>query len=292
MKAYCQILAIVYIISILNAIPGEGIHDTLMALSRAELENWALATEKYHREKNNQKNIFGGLHDYIKTLSLEEIRKHITKEVEEHPEIDNVDVIKGLTKKYGFGKESKESKDNIDGGDGGLLSMLATAEKEELVKYALALERYHKRHQPMMLGGLHDYINNMSRDELQNYIHKELDEHDEINHLQKLQALTNKKFLKKRLKFLERIGERKFKRIGGLHDFIFRLPREKLEAYALAIEKWERDVKKKHMKGGIHDYIKKLKDEEIVKYILKKIRFYPELNSKEVLDKISSSISK
>ncbi len=74
---------------------GGGIHDYLITLDRPMMNKLALALENYHRKQRDEF-MFGGLHDYINQISEEDLRSYISKEANEHNEINNVSALKEL----------------------------------------------------------------------------------------------------------------------------------------------------------------------------------------------------
>jgi len=116
-----------------------------------------------------------------------------------------------------------------------------------------------------MLGGLDDYINTLSNQEIANYILKEAHEHPELNSKDKLNALTQQ-YSSPIVTGANLGGD------GGLHAVLFRLPREKLITLALTTEAYHRDVLDRHLFGGLDDYISTLSNEQIIEYIIKEVR--------------------
>jgi len=74
--------------------------------------------------------------------------------------------------------------------------------------------------------------------------------------------------------------------MGGIHDYIFRLPRDKLNLWALAAEKYHREVNNEHLLGGLDDYLSSLSDKQVIDYILKEVKEHPELGKSKKLDEL------
>jgi hypothetical protein len=146
---------------------------------------------------------------------------------------------------------------------------------EELKTYALKLENYSKGE---VLGGLHDYINDLSKEDLIIFIAST--------------CLKNKELLEEN-KFKAVVEEEKPEAIilGGLHDYIYKQDRKTLIRWALTGEAHEREVLNIHPRGGLHDYIKTLSDAEIASIVLNRADKFKELNSKEKLDALSTKYS-
>jgi len=197
-------------------------------------------------EKKTEKSIIGGGdHDYV---------PHGLKFLES--------IIDTIVAKFG----------GLAGGDGGFHDYLFRATREELTGWALGLEGYH-RDGKMILGGLHDRINSMTKEDILAYVQKELAEHKEINNFEKLNELIAKKPVLK-------LG-------GGIHDIIRALPREELNQWAIAAETYHRMITNKtNMRGGIHDYVARMETEAVIAYIMNQVEDHPELNSRSKFDEL------
>jgi HD superfamily phosphohydrolase YqeK len=163
-----------------------------------------------------------------------------------------------------------------------LKNRLSNKTIDELKSYAVTLESYSRNGQPIF-GGLHDYINSMSRDAIEKYIvtvclnKKELLEETKFNSIVKgTQAV-----------FLETT----VLQMGGLHDYLYRQPRSTLIRWALTAEAHERNTQGLHILGGLHDYIHTLSDADIAKYIDEKAKKFNDLNSNVKLDALAEKYS-
>jgi len=239
-----------------NQIAGSdgGLSAVIWRTERTKLNEWALDLEKYH--KNGQPTM-GGLHDYINKLTNQEVIDYIYKELREHPEVHNLGKLNGLS--------VAAVQQIVVGGDGGLHDVIWRTPRPQLDQWALSLEKVHNNNQ-QVLGGLHDYISGMSNQDVINYINKEVKEHPEYSNLQKLNSLSSG------VQSTPKLG-------GGLEDYIRNTPRETLNNWAIASEKYEREVKNLTLRGGIHDYVRFISTEQVVEYILKKAKEFPELNN-------------
>jgi hypothetical protein len=74
---------------------------------------------------------------------------------------------------------------------------------------------------------------------------------------------------------------------GGLHDFIFRLPRETLNNFALSCERFIQEKRGAKILGGLHDSLRLMADQDVAKYILDRTKDYPELDNYANLQKLS-----
>jgi len=204
------------------------------------------------------------------------------KEANEHPEIANASKLNELVTKYNI-KSSKThgaGSGSLIGGDGGLHDFIWRLPREKLNNWALATEAYHREVNNLhLLGGLHDTISSLSNDQVIAYILKEVKEHPEIAGADKLDGLVARLLNPPTTLPLPEAA-------GGVHDYIWRLPREKINLWALATEQYHREINNLHLLGGLDDYITSLSDKQVVEYILKEIKEHPELNSDKKLDEL------
>ena len=243
-----------------------GLHDYIWRLERPVLNNYALAAEQYHREKENIK-LYGGLHDYINVLSNEQVIEYILKQVKQHPEIGSSQKLDSLSVELGIAKPVLKM--------GGLNDYIWRLPRTTLDSWALACERYHNKEQNLF-GGLHDYIGTFSNQQVIDYIMNKVKENPELGNAEKLNALVAKYGFKNETSAPQAILG------GGLHDVVRALDRKSLISYALAIENYSNEKSPKF--GGIHDYIDKLEDDHIRKFILDQAKNFPELNSREAIE--------
>jgi HD superfamily phosphohydrolase YqeK len=250
--------------------------DLIYSVSREELSNWAIMAEKHDRKAKGQEHMMGGLHDYIATLTNEKIIEYIMKKIGEYPELNDVAYFRNnVPRVSGL----------ILGG--GLHDIIPTLSREEMENWALTIENYHRmvNNQTDFDGGLHDYIRMLNKTEIVDYISAELREHPEINNKKVFNQLLKNfgKAIPKTLKFLGFSG----KETIDLEKYVLGLDRDTIMKYALALEKYERDITGIHPYGGLHDYINSLSDNQIRAYILEKTKRFPEINTPDKLDEVS-----
>ena len=247
-----------------------GLHDYIWRLERPVLNNYALAAEQYHREKENIK-LYGGLHDYINVLSNEQVIEYIMKQVKQHPELGSSKKLDTLVVQYGISQPTLKSSTFV-GGDGGLHDYIWRTDRKVLNKWALTAEKYHLQKQNITLfGGLHDYINVLSNEQVIEYILKQVKQHPEIGSSQKLDSLSVELGIAKPVL-----------KMGGLNDYIWRLPRTTLDSWALACERYHN--KEQNLFGGLHDYIGTFSNQQVIDYIMNKVKENPELGNAEKLN--------
>jgi hypothetical protein len=69
--------------------------------SRSDLEKYALTSEQYYRHKTN-KQVYGGLHDYIDTLTDFGLVNYIVAKAYSFPILANIERLSVLADGYGF----------------------------------------------------------------------------------------------------------------------------------------------------------------------------------------------
>jgi len=263
-----------------------GLHDVLFRTDRDTLDKWALSTEKYHRQVNNL-HLMGGLHDYINSLSNEQVIEYITKETKEHPEIASPLKLNALVTQFSV-KTPSSVQTPVFNHD-----YIVALPRDTLEHYALATEKYHRQVNNLhLMGGLDDYIKSLSNEQITQYILKETTEHPEIANNLKLDGLVVQFGLDQgepMISSTEPVAtttEPLMGGDGGLHDYIFRLPRDTLENWAIATEKYHRQVNNLHLMGGLHDYIKTLSNQQVAEYVMKEVKEHPEIASGTKLDSL------
>jgi len=170
---------------------------------------------------------------------------------------------------------------------GGLHDYINTLPRDTLINWALAAEDYvrdKKNIHPM--GGLDDYINRLSNSEIAQKILKYASENPELNNKDLLEKLV-KKYITDKDAPTAFLDEGQI--MGGLHDYIFREPRETLINWALAAEKYVKSQSSIRRMGGLDDYIDSLTDEQIATKVLEMAAKYPVLNSSTKLDALVKS---
>ena len=258
-----------------------GFHDFIWRTERPVLNNWAIACERYHIKVNNLQ-LIGGLHDYINNLSNQQVIEYILNKVKEHPELANAQKLNSLVTEIGISdttglKSNIAPKSTIIGGDGGLHDYIWKSDRLVLNKWALTSEKYHRKVNNLnILGGLNDYIDALTNQQVIEYIIKEIKEHPEIASSQKLDSLSVELGLA--VKPLTLVGD------GGLHDYIWRVPRTTLDSWALATERYHNN--ENQIIGGLHDFIGSLSNQQVIDYIMTKVKEHPELNSNKKLDSL------
>jgi hypothetical protein len=214
----------------------------------------ALTLDYYHVKSDKTGTEASKIEQHVTELSANFLREFITKEVNEHPEINDILQLDKIVNDY---KRIQEVK-----------TYIASLFRDDLIKLSFSCEKEHKKEHGMehSLGGLHDYIWQMTDDQIREYVMKESQEHENINSVEKLNLLLGRDST-------------------GIKAYLANLLRDDLVSLAF---KCEEQHKKSHGNvqsiGGLHDFIWSLSDDQISDYIMKESKEHEELNSAEKLN--------
>lgn len=224
----------------------------------------ALSVDSYDLEHSMYKRM-GGLHDFAHLLTQKQLvdaTVAIAKRWNELYEVGKIDQIMGRQKVRLQGAAF-----------GGIEDYLFKMNLEDLKNIALAGESYDRtQRKVILLGGLHDYIDSLSKDQVYEII---------MNYVKQYPELRRPGFLES----LAGIPDKGFESLLKNYD----LP--KLKNTALALEAYDRDVRKIRLMGGLHDYIDTLTAENLIEYIRRKGEAYPEIRNVEKLNSIVKKYS-
>jgi hypothetical protein len=251
-----------------------NLKNTWTDRSLGELKDYCLRVEKYVNSKKSTP-VFGGLHDYIFRMNKDACIEYLSKAV-----LDNEELLNNNT------FYSVATPQMIIGGDDHdeiaykflqLKKSLKANSKEELKSYCLKLEKYvnSKRDEPMM-GGIHDYIDKLSKEDMMSYISEVTLNNQELLDAQKFKAVVTEKEV--------------IVKAGGHHDIVaFKYLQlkaqlkekslEELKDYSLRLEKYVNEKNGVELIGGLHDYIGTWKQDNCIEYISKVV-----LNNEELLE--------
>jgi hypothetical protein len=166
--------------------------EYVMSLNRTELTELGYLLEKYHRRVTGGKDLIGGLHDYVFRIPDDQIRKYVFDELKEHPEISKKMKLEKLVEDSKTQTEEVKTYDRDFIIGEGIHDYLKTLNRDSLNKLALGLENYHRKlKDEFVFGGLHDYITQISDEDVKAYILKEANEHTEINSVKALDEFVN-----------------------------------------------------------------------------------------------------
>jgi hypothetical protein len=143
-----------------------GLDDYLFRQPRETLIKWALTCETHDRTVRNVR-LFGGLHDYIDTLSDVDISKYIIEKAKIYKELDSGEKLESFAQKYSITYQPHPHLKQF----GGLHDYIFRKDRQTLIKWALTCEahdRYERKIQ--LLGGLDDMVNSWSNEKIAEYI--------------------------------------------------------------------------------------------------------------------------
>jgi hypothetical protein len=174
---------------------------------------------------------------------------------------------------------------------------------EQIKTTALKLEAYaNKKKGGLILGGLHDYISTMNKEDFEKFIIKlslnnsELLNEDKFNSA--LESDNNRSIyhdihekMENSDKFLDDLDKLKPLKFGGLHDYIFKKDRKTLIKWAITTEAhyfMALKAKQEEPCGQwIYRKISQMSNEDLIKFILNMARKFPELDSATALNSLA-----
>lgn len=230
-----------------NLLTLNEIHAQLIKETTESLAKMAIVCESYEREKKNI-HVFGGIHDYAFRLTKEELIPIIETFVQENPELAIKNKLQLLV-----GNEQKKSFPIL----GGIEDYLKDFSLEELKSMALEAEKYDIEKNGFRLGGLHDYINSLNKDQVLSIV---------INYVMSFNELRAPGVLE------QRAGINK----GGLVGILREKSIDSLKEICLCLENYDRKKTGIELDGGLHDYIDRLNLDDLVEYIQKMTNKYTE----------------
>lgn len=140
-----------------NPILG-GIEDYLRDFFRPELEKMALALEEKRNKLEGTVGLIGGLHDYIFKLSDDQVISIISNHLIVFPEVRKAGDLEQLSGVVKYG----------------LRSVINQKDIKIIQKYCLGLEKYESEKTGRPLGNLSENIDNMTTEDLLNYISRKM----------------------------------------------------------------------------------------------------------------------
>lgn len=236
----------------------------LNTLNRSKIIDIALVGEKFDRKKQGREKFLGGLHDYINSLKNEEIVEIIIKFCDKYPELkENKKIVK-------LSERNILSLDDIR-------DSLKDKKKEELVHLALVVDNYDRDNSAKIrFGGIHDYVNSLSEKKLVDFIVSVCDKWFELRGEGFIMDLVAKN--------KTNLGVSIF---GGIEDYLHNFDLEELKRMAIAGEFYDRQIRKVTLLGGLHDYINSLSKERVMEIIMSYLKIYPELRTQGKLEELA-----
>lgn len=163
-----------------------------------------------------------------------------------------------------------------------IINTLNSKTIEELKPIALKLEKYwYNKRGGKILGGLHDYINLISKEDLITFCKKIIEENEELKNIQKFTEVVNSEN--------SALNPSNIKE--GLHDNIFLMPRNVLFKWALALKAFENSKNPNEKKDllKLNKEFSNMSNFDLIQFILSLTRKYKEIDSESQLNKLSEN---
>jgi hypothetical protein len=260
-----------------------GLEDFISKESVDVLRQWALTCERFKREQNNQV-FLGGLVNYVRLLNKEQLIEVILNYAKEYPQLNSVEELNELAHKYGIVNSEKIIKEKL----GGLDNYILSVSEVTLRQWALTCDKYNRTvRNEFLLGGLSDYIDSLTKEEIIKIILDYATTYPEISNSEKLSELSISYGFapfKETQEITEPVTVDE-----GLKDFISKVRDDVLISWALTCDKYDRQTRKVKLLGGLVDYVRLLKREELIKIVMDFTKIYPELNSASKLQELAYS---
>lgn len=228
-----------------------------------------LSCEIYENQRLQIKE-FGGFQYFINTLTREEITKYLITYMNIYPELGYMDIVFQKAIENGF--FNYHNKIVILGGKLEMESM------ETLRNWALAIAQYLKlRNGSYQLPSLHSFLTNLSQEQLCEYIKKAVRDHySDLNDRDKLtERVTNYGF-----DSIPILGQ-----IGGLGDFIYRMPMYTLRVWALTCERYT-NITEGEVIESIEEKIDEYSQKYLADFIVERADKYSALNTNDKLNSL------
>jgi hypothetical protein len=146
------------------------------------LKNECVAVENYVNKKTNKTLLIGGgIHDKLRGMTKEDCITYILQNAFYNRELLNLTTFTNIV--------STNSTLSFIARDGGLDDYLYREPRETLTQWALTAEKFDRNGQ-FLMGGLEDYINGMSNQEIADYIMKMAKKHTELDSAAKLSKMA------------------------------------------------------------------------------------------------------
>ena len=253
-----------------------------------QLKTEALKMEAYVNKKSGHM-ILGGLHDYIESLSKEELVQVMSKMMLNNLELLDVVMYESvISPEHNVLSFLAEVPQKV----GGLHDYIFTIDEDTLRTWAIAVDRYHseKNGEKPIGGGIHDRLRTMKKLDFIEYILKMIRQYPNLDSSIELNQLCVNYGISKTEKKEEKpVEEENHTMVGGLVDYIWRQSDQTLIHWALTADKYDKEKRNVHLLGGLDDYVDSLSREKLMEIILKHAKTYPELNSNVKLDSLAAT---
>jgi len=261
-----------------------GLHDYIFTFEEETLKNWSLAAEKYNSEQSQGSLIGGGIHDRISKMKKIDFVEYLLGMIRKYPSLDSSETLNQLCNSYGITSEKQKEEPAFVGG---LVDYIWRETDDVLRNWALTCDKFDKEKRNIKVyGGLEDYVNILTREQLMDFILKHSRTYSELNSNIKLNQLAQTYGI---IASPTQVNEQEPEPhiLGGLSDYIWKQDVEVLRQWALTCERYEKEKKNLTLIGGLVNYVRLLGKEELIKIILNYAKKFPELNSGVKLNKMA-----
>lgn len=235
--------------------------DQVRGFNLSELKSIALGLEAYDREAKGIV-LLGGLHDYIGRLSDRQITGIIFDYVKVYTELRSVEALR---KKF-LNKALRATTDED------LKTKLLALPRTKLSGIALGLERESRKEQGQekILGGLHDYIDRLTDENIAEIIVSYSEKLSSFKTYDQLVGLINTSSLSE---------QELTKRLNLKSE-------QELAHIAIIADEYDRRRTDSMRLGGLHDYVFRLSKEEIINIVINFCKKWPELMKEQYFSEL------
>lgn len=225
--------------------------------NRAELEKIALGCETYSRNKQTIP-LLGGLHDYIFTLTDEDVIKVIYDYTNQYPELKDIPTLEKIGN-----IQQRPATSTFE-------EKLKTLSRYELEQWALSGESYKRKKDKKenLIGGLEDYLTTITNDQVIAIIINFAKEFPELKENNLYESLVKGKQITS----------------DDLNTVLKKKNHEELVHIAISLDEYEKTKSSIIRIGGIHDYAYTLKDKELIDFIVNFSKKWPEVLTEGFID--------
>lgn len=264
--------------TILIEVKNEDFYEYLLKANRTSLEKYAIAADRFKNENTSITD--STLKDIVSTLNNQQLIQILTSIKNKYNEL-SIEVLDKIIKSE---SEKYKSNDLIklnNYSDKNYTIFSQIVEKQDLAilrKWTLIADSYVSEHYKIITK-LEGFITLLSNIELINYIKEITGKYPEVIKL----LDSNQIYLEQ-----SKISQSSNYLINYTSsDLLKKLDEKTLKKWALACDKYWRQLNNLNIRKGIHDKIKFMSDVEIAEYILTKVKILPVLTTEFITSMIS-----
>ena len=243
------------------------INEIMNLNEKNKIKEYALTVNKYWLDKSGLF-ILNGLRSYIDKVKDNMLKNYIIYMSEKTEELNSIEKIKELSKKYGFNGTDEPIEEDIT-----FLKEIASSDIEIIKKYAQNCEDFYRENQTSIkyYGGIKDYIDSLPKIELLHYMIYLIHNNQNLNNFELIKTFEKGSSID-----VEEMRE-------GLREY----EEKTLRSIAIVLLKYHRETLKLPPFNGLNDYISTLKDKDaIIEQILNTIKDHRELLNLTVINSL------